>query len=402
MIYRDIVKKDLNRRSAEEQAERSKTVGRQGMLAEIREVKTRRDLKTFIYLPAKIHQDHPRWVPPIYGDEWRYFNPRKNLAFRYSEAVLALAFQNGRAIGRIMGIINHRYNELRKERHARFGCLECPNEQDVAHGLLAFVEDWARGKGMVKVTGPMGFSDQDPEGFLIEGFEHEPTIATYYNLDYMNHLLEKDNYAKEVDYVVYRVDLTKGIPEFYKRIYQRAVNQKVCQVLDLSRRRQLKPYVRPVFRLMNECFAELYGFQPMEEEEMEVLAKRYLTILDPRFVMIAVKNQEVIGFNISMPNLAEGLRKARGRLFPLGIFKILREAKKTKQLDSLIGGIKKEYRGRGVDVLMGYRTIDAALRAGFEYADSHHELEDNAPVRAEMEKLGGYVYKRFRIYQKTL
>jgi hypothetical protein len=372
------------------------------MPIEIREVRTRKDLKKFIFLPEKIHTDHLHWVPPIYMDEWRFFNPKKNRSFSYSGTTLALAFKNGKAEGRIMGIINHRYNAYRKEKHARFGFFECWNDQEVAHELLSFVEEWARRKGMTKIVGPMGFTDQDPEGFLIMGFEHEPTISTYYNFDYMIDLLKGESYSKEVDYVVYKVDLTKEIQEFYKKIYQRAVRKKTCHLMDFSKRKQLKQYIKPLFNLMNECFKDIYGFQSMDEQEMEDLAKRYLPLLDPRFVKIAMNNQKVIGFNIAMPNLSAGIRKAKGRIFPFGIFKILHAAKKTKQLDSLIGGIKKEYRGRGIDVIIGYRTIESASKAGFEFVDSHHELEDNYKVRAEMEKLGGWVYKRFRIFQKEL
>jgi len=372
------------------------------MPVEIREVQNHRDLRTFITLPAKIHQNHPLWIPPIYMDEWRFFNPQKNRAFTYSDILLLLAYENDEAVGRIMGIINRRYNEFREEKHARFGLLECRKNQGVAHRLLSRIEQWALGRGMEKIVGPLGFSDQDPAGYLVGGFEHKPTISTYYNFAYINELLEKEGYSKEIDYVVYRVDLPDKIPELYTKIYQRAVRKGTYQLLEFQKRRQLKPYIKPIFRVMNECFQDFYGFHPLEEGEMEDLAKRYLPILDPRFIKIIAKDDEVIGFNIAMPNLSEGVRRSRGRLFPLGIIRILSSAKKTKQLDSLIGGIKKEHRGRGVDVMIGYKTIQSALRAGFKFVDSHHELEDNYKVRAEMERLGGQVYKRFRIYQKKI
>ena len=372
------------------------------MTVEIKEVKSRKALRTFIHLPEKIHRDHDLWVPPIFMDEKKYFNPQKNRAYSYSDATHLVAYRNGGAVGRISGIINHKYNKIRQEKHARFGWLECRNDPEVARHLLARIEDWALHQGMEKIVGPMGFTDQDPEGFLIEGFDHEPTISTYYNFPFINDLLEGEGYRKEVDYVVYLVDLTQGIPLFYTKIYQRAVRKNTCEIVEFSRRKHVKPYIRPIFRLMNECFQELYGFQPMDEEEMADLAKKYLPILDPRFIKVAVKNGQVIGFNIAMPNLSPGIRRSKGRLFPLGLIKILRSAKRTKQLDSLIGGIKKEFRGRGVDAMIGYKTIESALRAGFEYVDSHHELEENHRVRAEMERLGGRVYKRFRIYQKKL
>lgn len=301
-----------------------------------------------------------------------------------------------------MGIINHRCNDYRNERNARFGFFECLDNQEVAHELLYSVENWAREKGMTRLVGPMGFYNQDPSGFLIEGYEHNPTINTNYNFEFIHKLLENESYLKEVDYVVYKIDLQKEIPGFYSGIYNRIISRGEYVPEEISSRRQIKVFIRPILELMNECFTELYGFNPLDNEEMKLLAKRFLPVLDPRFVKVVTKDARVIGFNIAMPNLSAGIRKAKGRLFPFGALYIRRSAKTTRQLDSLIGGIRKEYRGRGIDVLMGYPTIMAARKAGFIYADSHHELEENTKVRAEMERLGGEIYKRFRIYRKEL
>ncbi len=372
------------------------------MSVEIKVVTGKRELKKFIFLPEKIHQDHTGWVPPIYSQEWHYLDPRKNKAFSYSDCVLALAFRNGKAVGRIMGIINRRCNEYKYERNARFGYLECPEDQNIVGKLLTYVEDWAREKGMVKIVGPMGFNNHDPNGFLIEGFEYNPTFGSYYNFPYINRLVINEGYSKEVDYVVYKVIIPEEMPEFYTRIYNRIISRGEYTLNEFSKRKQIKPFIIPILELMNECFAELYGFQPLENTEMKNLGTRYLPALDPRFVKVVTKDNQLVGFNIAMPNLSEGIRKANGRLTPLGIIYILRGAKRTRQLDSLIGAIKKEYRGLGIDVMMGYTTLVAARNAGFEFADSHHELEDNFKVRAEMERLGGQVYKRFRIYKKDL
>lgn len=372
------------------------------MPLEIQDVRTRKDLRTFIRLPARIHRDHPRWVPPLYAEEWKYFRPGKNRAFAFSDAVLVLASRDGTAVGRIMGIINHRYNEARREANARFSFLECGDDEEAARALLCYVERWARAKGMSKIIGPIGFSDQDPQGYLIEGFEHEPTIGTYCNFENINGFLERAGYVKDMDYVVYHVDLTRGVPEFYRKIAERAKRRNVCRLVEARRRAELKPYIRPVLELMNECFRELYGYHELDDKEMEALAKRFLPVLDPRFVKVAMSGEEVVGFNIAMPNLAEGFRKAKGRLFPLGLFHILRAGRRARQLDSLIGGIRKDFRGRGVDAILGSSTMVSAAAAGFRFVDTHHELEYNFKVRGEMEKLGGNVYKRLRIYGKSL
>jgi hypothetical protein len=374
------------------------------MALETREVKTRKDLKNFIFMPEKVHANHPNWVPPIYMDEWKYFSPDKNKSFSYCDAMILLAWRGKEAVGRVMGIINSRYNEHRKEKTARFGFLEAREDREVVHALLSHVEEWARKKGMTKIVGPYGFSDQDPEGFLIEGFEYRATIASYYNLEWMPRLVEQEGYGKDMDYYVYKLDVPKVMPEFYNRIYERITRKGNFEIVEFRKRKELKPWIRPVLRLMNECYTEsnIYGYSPLDEQEMDALAKRYLPVIDPRFVKLVKKEGEVVAFIVGIPDMTEGIQKARGHLFPIGFFNVLRAAKRTKQLDLLLGAIKEKYRGLGLDVLMGVKMIRSANEAGLEFIDTHHEMETNVRVRAEMERMGGKVYKRFRVYQKPL
>ena len=371
---------------------------------EIREVKTRKDLKKFIYLPEKIHIGHTNWVHPIYMDEWSYFNPKKNEAFSYCDTIILLAYRGEDVVGRIMGIINSRYNEHKNEKIARFGYLETWEDEEVVGALLKFIEEWARKKGMKRLVGPYGFSDQDPEGFLIEGFENRATIATYYNFEWMTVLVEKQGYTKDVDYFVYKLDVPKELPEFYNKIYARATRKGNYEIIEFRKRKKLKPWIVPIFNLMNECYLEsnIYGYAPLSEKEMKDLAARYMPVVDPRFVKVVLVKDEVVSFFIGIPDMTEGIQKARGRLFPFGFLKILRAAKKTKQLDLLLGGIKEKYRGRGIDVIMGVKMILSAQEAGMEIMDTHHELEENVKIRVEMQRMGGKLYKKFRVYRKDL
>lgn len=374
------------------------------MPIEIREVLSRKDLKTFIYLPEKIHAGHENWVHPIYMDDRKYFDKKKNKAFGYCDTILLLAWKDGRPVGRAMGIINHRFNEHRNEKTARFGYLEIYEDKEAIHAILGFIEDWARAKGMTKVVGPYGFSDQDPEGFLIEGFEHRATIATYYNFEWMPKFLEDEGYAKDNDWFVYKLDVPKELPEFYKKIYERAMKRGTYEIIEFRKRKELKPWIRPILSLMNECYmaGNIYGFAPLGEEEMDDLAKRYLPVVDPRFVKAIKKDGDVVAFIIAMPDMTEGIRKARGRLLPFGFIRVLRAAKKTKQLDLLLGAVKEQYRGQGLDVLMGVKTLMSAHEAGYEMMDTHHEMEANVKVRAEMERMGGTIYKKYRAFYKML
>jgi hypothetical protein len=337
-------------------------------------------------------------------DEWKYFNPVKNKTFAICDTSLLLAWKDGKPVGRIMGIINRRFNEHRKENIARFSCFETYEDPEVFRALVRKVEDWAKAKGMTRIIGPYGFSDQDPEGWIIEGFEHHATIATYYNFEWMPKWIEAEGYVKDVDYFVYKIPVPKELPDFYKKIYERIRRRGQFELVEFKSRKEIKPIVRPVLSLMNDCYvnSNIYGYHPLDEQEMDDLAKRYLPVLDPRFIKVVKKGDAFVSFVIGMPDMTAGIRKAKGRLLPFGLFYILRAAKKTKQLDLLLGGIRDDLRGLGLDVFMGFRMIESAQKAGFEFMDTHHELEANVKVRAEMVKMGGVLYKKYRVFTKNL
>jgi GNAT superfamily N-acetyltransferase len=376
------------------------------MAVEIREIAPQKgkDLKTFILLPEKIHAGHANWVNPLVSDDLKYFDSKKNKAFSYCDTILLLACKDGRPVGRAMGIINHRYNEHRNEKTARFGYLETYEDREVFRALLHYVEDWARAKGMAKMVGPYGFSDQDPEGWLIEGFDHRATFATYYNFEWMPRWLEEEGYTKDNDWFVYKLDVPKVIPELYKKNYERHMKRGTYEIVEFKKRNEIRPWIHKVLGLMNETYTagNIYGYAPLDEQEMDELANRFLPYLDPRFVKVVAKDGEVLSFIVAMPDMSEGIRKARGRLLPFGFIHILRAAKKTKQLDLLLGATKEAYRGKGLDALMGVKVLESASKAGIELMDTHHEMEANVRVRAEMERMGGVIYKKFRAFQKTL
>jgi len=374
------------------------------MSLEIREVAGKKDLKTFINLPEKVNAGRPNWVPPVLMDDKKYFDPRKNKAFTYCDVIMFLAFRDGRAVGRIMGIINRRFNEYRGTKIVRFGYIEAFEDREVVNALVGRIEDWGRSKGMTEIIGPYGFSDQDPEGFMIEGFENRATIATYFNTEWMPGYVADLGYAKDIDYFVYKLEVPKEMPELYKKLYERIMKRGSFRILEFKKRKELKPWIVPIFTLMNECYINnnIYGYAPLDEKEMNDLAKRYLPVVDPRFVKIVLHGDDPAAFIIAMPDMTAGIQKCRGRLFPFGFVHVLRAAKKTKQLDLLLGAIKEKYRGYGLDALMGFKTFESAWEAGYETMDTHHEMESNVRVRAEMERMGGKKYKLFRVFKKAL
>ncbi len=370
---------------------------------EIREVSCKRELRKFIHFPAKIHKNHPNWVPPMYADEWIYYNPKKNKSFSYSDTSLILAYKDGEIVGRLFCIINHRYNESHNEKHGRFTNLECYDDQEVAHALLTYAENWARAKGMDKIVGCLGFSDKDPQGVMVEGFDAPLVIATNGNLHYIPKLIENEGYVKEIDSVVYQIIIPDTVPEFYMKVFERAMLNKDIVLLEFTKRSDLKPLIRPIFNLINEAYASIYAFAPFEEKEMDDFANRFLFLIDPAFVKVVTnKEGKILAFIIGMPDITEGIRKSKGYLFPFGLLQIMRSSKKTKMLTLLLGAIQDNYRNSGLDTIMGIKMLDSCRKAGIKFIDSHLILETNAKMRAEIEKMARKVYKRYREFQKKL
>ena len=374
------------------------------MTVEILPVTNRRLLRQFIHLPQKIHAGRRFWVPPIYLDEWQTLTPRKNVAFSHCDTILALAQDNGQIVGRVMGIINHRYNQLRNEKTARFSHLETWQDATMVKTLLDYVEDWARKKGMKKIIGPYGFSDQDPEGFLIEGFDHRATIATYYNYPWMPDLVAQNGYEKDIDYVTYTVDIQDEVPEKLRRLHDRVEKRDTLTLVEVTDKKTAKRLAKPVFELMNECYqsSNIYGFAPMDEREMNLLLKRYMPLIDHRFLKCLKKDDEYVGFFIGIPDMTLGIQESKGHLFPFGFLKILQARRKARQLDLLLGGIKETYRGLGGDILLWMAMYRSAQEAGMKVIDSHHQMETNVKMRAASEWAGGRLYKRYRVFQKKL
>lgn len=372
------------------------------MAIEIQEIKTKKQLKDYIYLPAKIHKNHKTWLPPLYFDEWTYYNPKKNRSFSYCDTIILLAYKKDVPVGRIFGIINKRYNEMYKENFGRFTFLEAYEDHEIVHALISYVENWAKQKGMVKMIGPFGFSDKDPEGFLIEGFEHIPILVTACNFEYMPRMLENEGYTKKVDCVDCLINLETADFSLHNRILNRVITKNEYNFIDFINKKELKKYIIPIFRLVNECYSDIFGFDPMTEVEMKELAKRYMPVINPDYVKVAEKDGEVIAFIVGLKNMSEGIIKAKGKLFPFGFLHILNAIKKSKQLDLALGGVKDKFRGLGLEVMIGTKLVETCKKNGIEKIDTHLILETNTKMRAEYERVGGQIIKRFRVYQKDL
>ncbi len=373
------------------------------MPLDLKAVDNKARLKEYIHLGKNIYQNEPRWVPPFYEDEWAFHDPGKNKILEHCETIRMLAYDNGRAIGRIMGIIHHPYNQMHQEKTTRFYNFDCIDDQEVAHALIRTVEDWARNKGMNKVIGPFGFSDKDPQGLQIEGMEYLPVLATPANPSYLPQLVINEGYTKEIDCVSYQMQIPNKVPPLYSRINDRITKNQKLRLLEFKSKRQLRPYIIPVLRLVNETYTSLFGFTPMSEVEMKKLADQYLPVLDPEYVKVVLnQTSDVIAFVVAMPDMSVGIQKAKGKLFPFGFIYVLNAMRRSKQLNLMLGAVKNSYRGTGISAMMGKAMIESAHKRGLEIMDSHLILEHNWSMRGECEKLNGQVCKRFRIFSKFL
>jgi len=368
----------------------------------VKEVRSRAELREFIYLPAKIHKGEANWLPPLYSDEWHLFDKKKNRSYSYSDAEFFLAWKDNKPVGRIMTLINNRYNEIKKEKNGRFSFMECYNDREVFHALITKAEEWLRNRGMEKIVGPMGFSDKDPQGFQIEGFEYPFLFTAPTNSPYMPAMLEAEGYTKEIDLVNYNMPVPDKDPPIYLKAYERYSRNSNITISEFKSKKELKPVIIPVLELMNSTFVDIYGYVPLNDAEKVELAKRYLPILDPAFIKVAQTKNELVGFIVALPDMTTGIIEARGKLFPFGLFKILRSMKKSTKLMMMLGGIKEEYRGKGIDVMMGMKLLDSARKQNKTILDSHLIMEENPKMRAEYERMNGKIVKRFRIFQKSL
>lgn len=369
---------------------------------EIREVNSKRLNKQFIKVPWQVHRKNDNWLPPLLGDQKKFFNPKTNHLFSHGPTIMYLAYDGKKPVGRIMGIISNTYNELHNEKTARFGFLESYNNLAITQSLIEAVEKWAKGFDMNRIIGPYGFSDKDPQGLMIEGFEQLPIVDSPTNPPYLVELVEQCGYEKAFDCHGFINNIKDSVPEHYRKVADRIYENNNLAIVEPLKRKDLKPLILPVLELVNRTYAHLFGFIRMDEEEMKELANRYLPVIDPRFLKVVFINNQMAGFILGLPNFTPGFQKANGRLFPLGFYHILKSMKTTKQVDLMLGAVEPEYRGRGIEVALAIKLFDSCQKAGITTVEAHLVLESNTAMQSEMRRAGYKAHKKFRVYTKQL
>ena len=375
------------------------------MSAEIKKVTTKKDLKRFIRFNYEFYKNNHYSVPDLYDDMLRTFSPQKNAAFEFCEADYFLACdEKGETVGRVAAIINHRANEAWNKKVVRFGWIDFVDDPEVSRALIDTVKQWGRERGMTEIEGPLGFTDLDAEGMLVEGFDELSTMATIYNYPYYPEHMERLGLEKSADWVEMKIYIPEEIPEKHRRISDIIARKYGLHVRKLTSKAEIRRsgVAHDIFRLINDAYAPLFNFSRMTERQIDQYVNIYVPVLDLHMVTV-VENEagEIVAVGISMASLSRALQKAKGRLWPFGWFHLLKALKwkRPKVLDLLLVAVRPDYQNKGVNALLFTDLIPVYQKLGFEYAESNPELEVNDKVQNQWQYFRTEQHKRRRCYK---
>ena len=380
---------------------------------EIRKVADKKSLEAFIQFHYDLYRDNPYDAPNLHSDEVHTLSKDKNAAFEFCEADYFLAYRDGKVVGRIAGIINRRANERWNTKSVRFGWVDFIDDMEVSHALFNAVEEWGRSKGMTQMVGPLGFTDLDPEGMLIEGFDQLGTMSTIYNYDYYpRHMEQLGGFAKDNDYVEYKLIVPKdGMPEKYQKIAQMVMKRYNLHPVHPKRSQIFgkEQIGRKVLDVINKSYQNIYGFSEMTEGQIDEYLRMYFPMLDTEMICLIedrnTPNHDIIGVGISITNMTRALQKCKnGRLWPFGWWHCLKAMKfhQAECLDLLLIGFLPEYQKKGANALLFYDLIPRYQKYGFKWGETNVEMETNENVQSQWQYLEHEQHKRRRCYKKSI
>jgi hypothetical protein len=373
------------------------------MAVQIREVTTKRDLRRFVDFPYALYKNHPCWVPPVRMDEFNILRRDKNPAFEHCEAAYWLAVKDGRVAGRIAGLINRLYIEKTGNRYARFGWIDFIDDREVSAALVGAVEKWAAQKGMTGVHGPLGFTDLDCEGMLVEGFDKLGTLATIYNHAYYPVHMEALGFKKDVDWVEYEVAVPQKPDETVARVADIARKRNKLHLLEAKHKKDILPYAHELFELIDAAYAKLYGVVPLSPRQVDAYIKQYFGFIKPEFVPIILDEEgRMAAFGITMPSLSRALQKCRGRLFPFGIIHLLKALNKNELADLYLVAVRPDLQGKGVNAILIHQMNLVYNKLGVKKVESNPELETNLLVQGQWKYFDRKQHKRRRCFIKEI
>lgn len=377
------------------------------MSVEIKKVTTKSELKRFIRFNYEFYKDNPYSVPDLYDDMLNTFSPKKNAAFEFCEADYFLALRDGKIVGRVAAIINRRANETWNRKTVRFGWIDFIDDMEVSTALIDTVKQWGKERGMIEIEGPLGFTDMDAEGMLVEGFDQLSTMATIYNYPYYPQHMERLGLSKSADWVEMKIYVPDAIPEKHRRISEIIAKRYNLHIRKLKSKKEVRQsgVAHDIFRLINDAYTPLFGYSRMTERQIDQYVKMYVPVLDLRMVSIVENEQnEIVAVGISMASLSRALQKAKGRLLPFGWYHLLKALmwKRPKVLDLLLVAVRPDYQGKGVNALLFTDLIPVYKELGFEYAESNPELEMNEKVQNQWQYFKTEQHKRRRCFKADI
>ena len=373
------------------------------MAIEIRTVSSRKDLKIFARFGNKLYKGNRYYVPSMPMDDLNTFDRDKNGAFEFCEAEYYLAYKDGKVVGRVAAIINHKANESWNVKQVRFGWIDFIDDLEVSKALLDKVTEFGKSRGMTAVAGPLGFTDFDPEGMLVEGFDRVSTMALIYNYPYYPEHMKKHGYVKETGWLEYRITIPQELPERHRRLAQMVMERNKLRIVKKTRSQIKKEkYGHKLFKLINETYCVLYGYSLLSEKQIDQYVDVYLGLLDLRMVsFIENENGDLVAAGVSMPSLADALQKCNGELFPFGWWYLLKTMflKKPETLDLLLIGVLPEYQNKGVNTLI---FVDLFQKMGFKYAETNAHLETNIKVQQMWDPFEKEQHKKRWVFAKEI
>ena len=376
------------------------------MSVTIKTVSSVKDFKTFARFANRLYKGNKYYVPSMPMDDLSTFSKEKNAAFEFSDAEFYLAYKDGEVVGRVAAIINHKANEAWKVKQVRFGWIDFIDDMEVSAALLDAVIEFGRKVGMTQIVGPLGFTDFDPEGMLVDGYDRLGTMALIYNHPYYPEHMKKHGYYKETGWLEYRITIPETVSERHKQIAE-AVMERYGLTIKKKTRRQIKKerYGQKLFKLINETYCVLYGYSLLSEKQIDQYVGLYLSLIDTEMLTFVENAEgELIAAGISIPSLSEALQKCNGEIFPFGWWHLLKAMflKKPDTLDLLLIGVRPDYQNKGINSIMILDLVDRYNRLGFRYAETNAMLETNAKIHAMFEPFEKEVHKRRWVFGKDI
>lgn len=367
----------------------------------IKEVITRKEMKKFVKFPNKLYKDCKYFVPDIYESEITFFNPKKNSSYDYSESKQWLCYdEEGEVVGRVAAILSYAYNKKTGGKFMRYSHLDMIDDVEVTRLLLIEVAKYAKEKGMDTLMGPLGFTDMDKQGLLVEGYNEMSNFITLYHYPYYKEHLEKLGFEKDQDWVEYQIKVPDEIPHLLNRMADRAVARYDLKIKKFKKKKEVYPYIEAAFHVVNDAFAPLYGTVPLTQKQIDELVASYIPLLNLDFVyLVADREDEVIGVGLMVPSLNKSLQATKGKLLPFGFLKVLRDLKTVEVLDLLFIAVEPKYQTTGVAALIIREAIVEAIKSGAKFAETGPELETNIKVQSQWKYFQTRQHRRRRTYK---